>query len=76
MHDQTVADDYYAAMAQIEQRLQVDERTTLTPPEPRKEAIAAQLSDLCAQLEAPQLAAERRLALVGQLRNLLQDDIE
>jgi hypothetical protein len=73
VHDRTVAADYYAAMAQIEQRLAL----AGAPPASRDDAplpgaARAQLLDLARDLAAPELAAEARLALVERMRQVLR----
>jgi len=70
VHDQTVADDYYAAMSQIEKRLDL-----LGEPENNREPIAederVQLLALTEQLAAPELGTETRLKIVTQMRQVL-----
>ena len=67
-HDQTVADDYFAAMQRVEQRLEI------APPEPSelvKEPEHAQLLGLVEQLAQPELCFPARLEIVAQLRQAL-----
>ena len=67
-HDQTVADDYFAAMQRVEQRLEI------APPEPSelvKEPEHAQLLGLVEQLAQPELCFPARLEIVDQLRQAL-----
>ena len=72
VHDRTVAEDYYAAMERIEQRLDVG-----TPPEqdhaetPVNGRERAQLLELAARLAKPELGVESRLNLVEQVRQVL-----
>ena len=72
VHDRTVADDYYAAMDRIEQRLDVG-----LPPQtgPAGESLAGdereQLLNLVAQLAERDLSARTRLELVEQMRSIL-----
>ena len=76
LHDQTVADDYYAAMLRIEKSLEISAKTS-DQKEVVKEQTSldlfthAQLLNLIDQLAAPQLEVESRLNLVGQMRNVL-----
>jgi hypothetical protein len=67
-HDQTVADDYFAAMQRVEQRLQVGEEKKqyeiVKVQEPEK------LIQLIEQLELPELCLEERLDITLQLREL------
>jgi len=69
-HDQTVADDYYAAMGRIEQRLEIVPVEPGDPPEPEHEN--AELLSLTEQLAQPELSLEMRLLLVGQMRAILR----
>jgi len=65
-HDQTVAEDYFAAMERVELRLQIGE-------EKQDEVVKVQgeLFQLIAQLELPELCLEERLGIAGQLRSVL-----
>jgi hypothetical protein len=71
-HDQTVAEDYFAAMQRVEERLEI-------LPEPRQNSVdevvkvlePTILFQLIEQLEMPELYLEERLALASQLRKLL-----
>jgi site-specific recombinase XerD len=70
VHDQTVADDYYAAMQQVEQRLDL----LGTQPEvsiPICEDERIQLLALTAQLEQPELSREARLQITTHMRWVL-----
>ena len=70
VHDQTVADDYYTAMQQIEKRLDL-----LGTPEktntPVGESERTQLLMLTTQLEQPELSTDMRLTIVTQIREVL-----
>lgn len=70
VHDQTVADDYYAAMQQVEKRLDL--------PSARKAANVlignderGQLLELTSQLELPELNLDVRLNIIAQMREVL-----
>ena len=70
VHDQTVADDYYTAMAKVEKRLEL-----LGAPEEGSAPIEAserqQLLALAVQLAQPEVSAEARLSIVSQMHILL-----
>ena len=68
-HDQTVAEDYFAAMERVEQRLDI------VPAEQKDiEVVKVQeptkVLQLIEQLEIPELCYEERLDIVTQLREL------
>jgi integrase len=67
-HDQTVAEDYFAAMQRVERRLQIGEEKkeyeVVKVQEPEK------LIQLIEQLEVPELCLEARLDIAFQLRDL------
>jgi hypothetical protein len=68
-HDQTVAEDYFAAMERVEQRLEIvpakqQDIEVVKVQEPTK---ALQLIE---QLEIPELCYEERLDIAAQLREL------
>ncbi len=69
-HDQTVAEDYFAAMERVEQRLEI----APTLEEPKDEVVKVQepqkLCHLIEQLGAPELCYEERLGIANQLREL------
>jgi integrase/recombinase XerC len=71
-HDQTVADDYFAAMQRIEQRLKIASGDST---EEKYEIIKVQTwtraLELTEQLALPQLCLEERLSIVAGLRDLL-----
>jgi integrase/recombinase XerD len=70
VHDQTVADDYYAAMSQIEKRLDLpgvqEEKSA-----PLHDDERTQLFELTSQLELPDLNLDARLSIVSQMREVL-----
>lgn len=70
VHDQTAADDYYAAMAHIEVRLQLTSVTPVTS-QPVTPAERAELLALAAALVTPELTTEDRLALAQRLQWVL-----
>jgi integrase len=72
-HDQTVADDYYAAMGRIEQRLEIVPLEPETPPEP--EPRNSELLSLTEQLAQPELSLDMRLLLVAQMRAILRREM-
>jgi site-specific recombinase XerD len=69
-HDQTVAEDYFAAMARVERRLEI------VPAEPKDiDVVKVQepeklIIQLIEQLELPELCLEERLDITLQLREL------
>lgn len=69
-HDQTVAEDYFTAMARVEQRLDAPPiQVVASQPLPvgkRKELLA-----LAEQMAEPELSLEKRLGLVLLMRGLL-----
>jgi hypothetical protein len=68
-HDQTVAEDYFAAMERVEQRLEI------VPVEENIEDVKVQepekLFHLIERLEAPELCFEERLDIVNRLRKMM-----
>jgi integrase/recombinase XerD len=70
VHDQTVADDYYAAMQQIEKRLDLlgTQQETSTPI---NENERVQLLALTEQLAVPKLDPEMRMEIATQMRSVL-----
>jgi len=70
VHDRTVAEDYYAAMAQIEKCLDPTAGANDTG-EPVNPDERVQLLELVGQLAEPQLGLEMRLDLVSQMRRVL-----
>jgi len=71
VHDQTVADDYFAAMTRIEQRLALEPPPTAPASGPTSGPDRTLLLALLAQLAAPTLDATVRLTLIEQLQRLL-----
>ena len=73
VHDCTVAEDYYAAMAQIEKCLDLCAGTDVTDNtgDPINAGERAQLLKLVGQLAAPQLGLDMRLDLVARMRRVL-----
>jgi hypothetical protein len=69
-HDQTVENDYFAAMRRIEQRLElVDKPQNGSVPVSAPER--GQLLTLAEQLFAPEMSFETRLEIAAQMRGLL-----
>ena len=70
-HDQTVAEDYFAAMERVEQRLEiVPEVKQDTEDEVVKVQEPEKVLQLIEQLEIPELCFEERLDITLQLREL------
>ena len=67
VHDRTVADDYYAAMARIEKGLTPASKR----PKPRDEQTRKQLLKLTRELAQPRLSRPARLGLAKQMRQVL-----
>jgi hypothetical protein len=70
-HDQTVAEDYFAAMKRVEQRLEIvppkqEEPVAETTPNPEYEQVLA----LAEELSLPELNLDGRLAIAQRLREL------
>ncbi len=76
VHDRTVAEDYYAAMAQIEKGLDLAAGTDATDSvgEPISAGERARLLELASQLATPQLSLDVRLCLVAQIRRVLHHE--
>jgi hypothetical protein len=80
-HDQTVAEDYFAAMQRVEQRLEIvpevkqdTENEVVKVQEPTQaQQSCGKVLQLIEQLEMPELCLEERLGIVSQLRNVLND---
>jgi hypothetical protein len=68
-HDQTVAEDYFAAMERVEQRLDIGpaEQKDIDVVKVQEPAKVLQLIE---QLEIPELGYEERLDITLQLREL------
>lgn len=71
VHDRTVADDYFAAMEVVEQRLDVSPPEEETPVEPMTEPERQVLLVIADQLAEPELSQELRLVLAAQIRQVL-----
>jgi hypothetical protein len=70
VHDQTVADDYYAAMQQIEKRMDllgVQQEASI----PISNDERTQLLALTMKLEQPELNLETKQSIVTQMRDVL-----
>jgi hypothetical protein len=70
-HDQTVAEDYFSAMARVEERLEIvppkqEEPVAETTPPPEYEQVLA----LAEELSLPELSLDERLAIAQRLREL------
>ncbi len=67
-HDQTVAEDYFAAMRRVEQRLEI------VPPKQEiqtdEDVKVQELFELVEKLKLPELCYEERLGIASQLREL------
>jgi hypothetical protein len=77
VHDRTVAEDYYTAMAQIEKTLdlaaeQAPADGMANPGTTMSASERAQLLELLKRLIEPQLDSEERISLVGQIRRMLE----
>jgi integrase len=70
VHDQTVSEDYYAAMTRIEKALNLTAETD-NPGEPLPAVKRVQLLKLVGQLAQPRLGHQMRLDLVAQMRHVL-----
>jgi hypothetical protein len=70
VYDQTAADDYYAAMAHIEARLQLGPPAA-EPTQPVGADERAQLLELATRLAEPELTPEARTGLVDRMRLVL-----
>jgi hypothetical protein len=71
-HDQTVAEDYFAAMQRVEERLDiVPEPKQKTKDEIVKVQEQTQVFQLIERLEMPELCLGERLSIAGQLREAL-----
>jgi len=79
VHDRTVAEDYYAAMAQIEKSLDlaVEQAPAAGTGDAGAQVSAeerAQLLELLNRLAEPQLDPEVRISLVEQIRRVLNHE--
>lgn len=69
VHDQTVADAYFAAMERVDKRLEI-----VSKQEEKKDEVVnvqEQVSQLIQKLEMPELYFEERLGIACQLRDML-----
>jgi hypothetical protein len=71
VHDQTVADDYYAAMQEVEKRLDLLGTQQEDVSAPISDDERGQLLELTKQLELPELKLETRLRIATQMREVL-----
>jgi Phage integrase family len=77
-HDQTVAEDYFAAMSRVEQRLEI---APVAEPEPKDEDEVvkvpepAQLLAWVEQLALPELCQEERLEIAESLKRALSQGL-
>ena len=71
VHDRTVADDYYAAMARIEQEL----APKTHPSQLTEEQARARLLKLARQLAQPRLAQATRQDLLKQIRRVVKTEM-
>jgi hypothetical protein len=75
-HDQTVAEDYFAAMERVEQRLQIvpagqtDIEVVKVQEPAQAQQSCGKVLQLIEQLEIPELCYEERLDITLQLREL------
>jgi len=72
VHDRTVAEDYYAAMTHIEQRLDLSTETDAASEWVNACWARAQLRELVNRLAEPQLELDARMDLIEQMRRVLQ----
>ncbi len=75
-YDQTVADDYFAAMSRVEQRMEIaplpkPAEETKTEDEVVKEQEKTQIVTWLERLALPQLDLEERVEIVEQLKRAL-----
>jgi hypothetical protein len=71
-HDQTVAEDYFAAMQRVEERLEIlPEDKQNSEDEVVKVLEPEKLVQLIKRLEIPELCYQERLVITFQLRGLL-----
>ena len=71
-HDQTVAEDYFAAMQRVEQRLAIMSTKEEEDIEDVKVQEPTKVLQLIEQLEIPELCYEERLHITSQLRELFR----
>jgi site-specific recombinase XerD len=75
VYDQTMADDYYAAMSRIEQRLQLVTEQEEFTNEPISESERSDLLTLTDQLAEPELNFDLRFEIVNKIRGLLNGSL-
>jgi hypothetical protein len=79
-HDQTVAEDYFAAMQRVEQRLEIAPPAKIGEELANSEVVKVQettrIFRLIEQLELPELGFEDRLGIASQLRWALGASLE
>jgi len=76
IHDHQVADDYFAAMAAIEQNLALgDTAGTAAQSVVEPDQVRKQLLNLARQLAKPRLAKKARLELVKDLRRVIKAEL-
>ena len=74
-HDQTVENDYFAAMSRIEQRLQLVNQPVKVSL-PVNATDRGQLLTLAERLITPELTFEMRLEIAAQMRGLLSAPLD
>jgi hypothetical protein len=70
VHDQALAEDYYAAMSQIEKRLELCCEAPANPV-PLSLAELGKFDELIRRLTEPTLEVDSRLEIAAQMRQLL-----
>jgi site-specific recombinase XerD len=75
VHDQTVAQDYYAAISEVEKRLELVTPSEAAPQTFQKDQ-REQLLVLAAQLTQPELSVADRLQIAAEMSRLLLGDGE
>jgi hypothetical protein len=71
-HDQTVADDYFAAMQRVEERLEIVSLKLEEDIEDVKvQEPAGKVFQLIERLKLPELCYEERLSITSQLKEVL-----
>jgi hypothetical protein len=71
-HDQTVAEDYFAAMERVEQRLEIGAAGQNRETEVVKVQEPKILIQLIEKLEMPKLCLEDRLHIANQLKEIVK----
>jgi hypothetical protein len=71
VHDRTVAEDYYAAMEQVEKRMDMAQQAEDPVGPTVNESERAQLLALATRLAEPELGVGSRLDLVDQMCQVL-----